>query len=210
MAFFKTTYRLGQVKQPVTCGQAVLSLKGMFQTGFMILSTLVSKDLNQPTEAESRRKQYYKDYYQRNKDRILDYNKVWQSENRDKVNGYRKKRKDSLNSYKREYDRNYPEKFLFTEARKRAKEKGLPFSIEVSDIVIPEHCPILGITLEKGEGPAVDGSPSIDKIVPNLGYVKGNIQVISKKANIMKSNATKEELIMFAKWIQKEFSDEYS
>jgi hypothetical protein len=54
-------------------------------------------------------------------------------------------------------------------------------------------------------GPALNGSKlpenyaSLDKIDPSKGYVIGNLQVISKKANAMKSNATIEELRLFVK-----------
>lgn len=84
-------------------------------------------------------------------------------------------------------------------ARKRAKELNLSFDITSEDIILPELCPILEKPLEYGNRQATNFSPSLDRIIPNLGYVKGNIQVISKLANAMKSNATKEELITFSK-----------
>ena len=37
-------------------------------------------------------------------------------------------------------------------------------------------------------------SPSLDRIIPEKGYVKGNIIVVSLKANTMKNNATIEEI----------------
>jgi hypothetical protein len=38
----------------------------------------------------------------------------------------------------------------------------------------------------------------LDKIVPELGYVKGNVQVISTLANTMKNQASIEQLLTFA------------
>lgn len=46
-----------------------------------------------------------------------------------------------------------------------------------------------------------DASPSVDRINPHLGYVPGNVQVISYKANSMKRNCTMEELLMFAETV---------
>lgn len=49
------------------------------------------------------------------------------------------------------------------------------------------------------------GGPSIDRIDSTKGYTKDNIQVISSKANTMKSNASVEELRMFAYWVLREY-----
>ena len=87
-----------------------------------------------------------------------------------------------------------PEKFLLNSARSRAKQRGVPFSITVVDIEIPEFCPYLKVRLE----PNTMYAPSIDRITPSLGYVPGNVEVISRKANMMKSDASVEELLEFA------------
>lgn len=91
-------------------------------------------------------------------------------------------------------DRLHPELYLYRHAVKRAKKYGLPFNIQVEDIVIPDVCPILGIKLLKNEGQAKASSPSLDRIIPKKGYTKGNVWVISYKANRLKSDATLEEL----------------
>ena len=98
-------------------------------------------------------------------------------------------------------------KSLLESAQNRARAKGLPINITLEDIVVPTHCPILGIKLEKSEIKASEASPSLDRIVPEKGYVKENIQVISKKANIMKSNATFSELLSFAKWVSENIKE---
>ncbi len=85
------------------------------------------------------------------------------------------------------------ERVLWWNARNRAKAKGIEFSISIADIVVPSICPILGIPLEVATVHVRDGSPSIDRIDPSKGYVLGNIQVISHKANTMKSNGTLRE-----------------
>lgn len=93
-------------------------------------------------------------------------------------------------------------KMIYNAARLRATKKSIPFNIELSDIVIPEYCPYLKIKLETKNGNGRQASsPSLDRVVPELGYVKGNIEVISDKANMMKSNANKEELLNFSREI---------
>jgi hypothetical protein len=86
-------------------------------------------------------------------------------------------------------------------ARQRAKQAGVPFTLTVDDIIIPKLCPALGITLSRGEGRATDASPSLDRIVPSLGYVPGNVIVLSKRANTIKSNGTGAEILAVARLV---------
>ena len=87
-----------------------------------------------------------------------------------------------------------PAAMLHRDAKKRALKKGVPFSITTDDISIPSHCPVFGFELKPGEGQQCDTSPSLDRIIPSLGYVPGNIEVISYKANRIKNDATAHEL----------------
>jgi hypothetical protein len=94
---------------------------------------------------------------------------------------------------------------MIDSARCRAKQKGLPFNIQKADITIPILCPILGLPLDFNIGRRQDNSPSLDRIDNSKGYIKGNIQIISDKANRMKNNANREELLRFAFWIYKTY-----
>jgi hypothetical protein len=107
---------------------------------------------------------------------------------------YRQSHKDKINEKnKSEYDQ-FGKKFIYfmyMRAKKRAKEKCIPFDIELSDIIIPDMCPVLNIKFavsNNGKGPG-DTSPSLDRIDSKLGYTKENIKVISFKANRIKSDA---------------------
>lgn len=86
------------------------------------------------------------------------------------------------------------EKSLLYSARNRAKKKGLECSITEEDIVVPNVCPILGIKLEKVGGRQHGSSPSLDRVDNTLGYVKGNIRVISYKANSCKNSLTPQQI----------------
>jgi hypothetical protein len=79
------------------------------------------------------------------------------------------------------------ERLLWDAAKSRAKAKGRDFNIEVTDISIPSVCPVLNIPMD---------SPSLDRIDSSKGYVKGNVRVISVRANMLKNDATIEELEM--------------
>ena len=91
------------------------------------------------------------------------------------------------------------ERKIWWSARGSAKSRGLDFDIDVTDILIPEYCPYLNIKLTRDYGNGVVWSnPSIDRIDSTKGYIKGNIQIISRLANNMKAHATNDELLRFA------------
>lgn len=81
-------------------------------------------------------------------------------------------------------------KILINAAKKRAKDSNLDFNLTLEDILLPKYCPILGIELKFNNIKACDNSYSIDRIDPSKGYVKGNVQIISFKANTIKNNAS--------------------
>lgn len=87
-----------------------------------------------------------------------------------------------------------PAREMFNQAKIRARKGGYPFTININDIIIPKICPLLNIELKVNEGKVGANSPTLDKIIPALGYVPGNIIVISHKANAIKNNATLEEM----------------
>jgi hypothetical protein len=84
---------------------------------------------------------------------------------------------------------------LIYTAKHRAHKAGLPFNLVPEDITIPKRCPVLGMKLVHNRGTVHDASPSLDKIMPALGYVRGNVIVVSRLANTIKSNATPEQIL---------------
>lgn len=101
---------------------------------------------------------------------------------------------DKLVEKRREWDRNNPKKAMLQRARRRARNLGLKFDIDISDVQIPELCPVLGIKLERFSPENLNASPSLDRIHNHLGYEKGNVVVVSFLANRIKNNASYEEL----------------
>lgn len=81
---------------------------------------------------------------------------------------------------------------------------GIPFEISVDDLEFPSVCEVFGIELDymkENKGPA-DNSPSLDRIIPSKGYVKGNVKIISQKANRMKQNCSYDDAISVARYIK--------
>lgn len=96
---------------------------------------------------------------------------------------------------------------LLKDAKTRAKNYNIEFNITLEDIIIPDHCYILGIPLFSNALHSGPNSPSLDRINPDNGYTKGNVQVISHKASTMKSNATQKELLDFAIWVMSQLKE---
>ena len=103
----------------------------------------------------------------------------------------------------KQYTIDHPEWAILHRAKNRARTKKVPFSLQLENIAIPELCPVLGIRLKVGEKEKTDQSPSIDEIIPGLGYVPGNIAVISDRANSLKNNGTANEHRLIAEWMKK-------
>lgn len=130
----------------------------------------------------------------RTKEKRREQSKNWKTANRSLIN-------DTAKAWRQRGSGSISE--MLSQAKKRAKKIGVPFTVTAADVSIPELCPVFGKPLARGNtrGPA-PWSPSLDRTIPALGYVPGNVVVLSHKANVMKNDASPEELLAFAKWIQ--------
>lgn len=99
-----------------------------------------------------------------------------------------------MRTYLRTQRRLRPAIALHSRARQRAARRGLPFNLNVSDVVVPPICPALGVPIIIGQTRS-PYSPSLDRIRPGLGYIRGNTRVISDKANRLKGALDVEGLI---------------
>lgn len=77
--------------------------------------------------------------------------------------------------------------------RSRCTRDKVPFNLTIDDIQIPEFCPVLGVRLVLDAHTLSTCSPSLDRLIGSLGYVKGNVRVMSHRANTLISNGTLEE-----------------
>lgn len=110
--------------------------------------------------------------------------------------------------YKRDYNnRRYhneikpdPRRRLMLSTKSSASKRKLSHTISEEDLVIPETCPILKISLKlHGREP---NSISVDRIYNDKGYVPGNVQIISNRANKLKNNGTLEEFRKIVKYLE--------
>jgi hypothetical protein len=124
---------------------------------------------------------------------------------------YRETHKDYFTEKRKQHVKEKPEQYMMYEARKRARKFGLECTLTPDDIVVPEFCPILGLKLERGKvDKNRDNCPSLDRIVPEIGYIPSNVAVISYRANRIKNNGTSEEHRRIADWMDAVYQTEKS
>ena len=147
--------------------------------------------------------------YQNNKEENREYARRYREKNKEKIIERNKQRwietKEEQSLRKKTYRKNNYALATLQSIRHRARRYNIPFDLSVEDIQIHEFCPVLGFPLVVNTGSPQYNSISVDRIDPDLGYVKGNVQVMSFLANSMKRDASKEQLLMFAKWVQEQY-----
>ena len=146
-----------------------------------------------PTIAEHQRR-----YRARHLGRCKEQERKWRRKNPDKVKEshrkYRKANPEKFKEYQRRSKRKNADRLMLKRARIRAKDKGLSFNLTTTDVEIPRCCPVLGIPLYLSDCGLTGHSPTLDRVDNAKGYVKGNVVVVSWRANRLKSDATIEEL----------------
>lgn len=92
-----------------------------------------------------------------------------------------------------------PKRTMLNSARGHAKHDGVLFDLTIEDIIIPDKCPVFGTSFTSGQK---EHNPSLDRVQPDLGYVSGNVRVISWRANRLKHNMKLEEIEAIARYIR--------
>ena len=125
-----------------------------------------------------------------------------------KVNNNNKRRAHRLTSTRdrdalKKWNDNNPVKTMINAARTRAKNRNLEFNITSEDLVLPTHCPILGLKLSRAKGGKRNQeSYALDRIDNTKGYIKGNVHIISDRANRIKNDSTLDELKAIVNYLE--------
>jgi hypothetical protein len=99
-------------------------------------------------------------------------------------------------------------KIYYQNARSRAIRDNVPFSLTLQDLmdIATDECPIFKTPFvwgesKMGKGKTRPDTPTLDRILPELGYIKGNVAFLSYRANRIKDNGTMQEHYAIADWI---------
>jgi len=151
-----------------------------------------------------------KEYYQKNKEKIKAAVKSYRERNKEKVSEKTKSwaqlNPEKMRAYRKKYEEENPVITLLRNCRGRARREGFPCDLDSAYLLsleVPQVCPVLGIPINESSR---DNKPSLDKIIPELGYVKGNVAFISMKANRLKNESTLQELKAIVSYIEKHTS----
>lgn len=107
-----------------------------------------------------------------------------------------------------------PFKYHANKARSRSKEKG--YQTDITAKYLKEEvwdkqdgiCPYTGIKMELGRTSGdedIKKTPikaSLDRVDPNIGYVKGNVEFVCYCVNVMKNDFSKQKMVDFIKKIR--------
>lgn len=148
---------------------------------------------------------------QANKERVAAYQREYRKKHPEKLKEADrrkyKKRADEIKLKQKEmrqdpnyvYPRQSYPNLMNHAAKVKARKKNLPFDLTVEYIAsiwpTDNQCPVFGTLFETAaKGTSRDTSPSLDRKIPSLGYIQGNVHVISMKANRIKNDASLEDL----------------
>ena len=153
-------------------------------------------------QLKERNREYQRRYREATKEKRAAANKAYREANREKVSEYRKAyreaNKEKIRAKMRAHYLSRSEIWILSNIKRRAKEMDLPFDLTAEDIVPPEYCPVLGLKLERNrngrEGGPQPNSPAVDRIIPERGYVRGNVIIVSHLANCIKQNASPDQI----------------
>ena len=166
------------------------------------------KEYYSKPEVREHRKEYVKEYYskpgakERQKEYMKEYNKEYYSKP-----GAKERQKEYMKEYyskpevierRKEYYSSIPGKLASIKSRSRIKNLEFNVTLEYLESIYPDDslCPLLNIPLDWNTTPKHPSTPSIDRIDNSKGYIKGNVQWVSWRANQLMRDATPDELLM--------------
>jgi hypothetical protein len=119
--------------------------------------------------------------------------------------GFLTRQKDRRLRYKRDTPDDYRIRQTLTNAKSRCQRLGIPFDLTVESTPrIPERCPVLGLEFDRtfNKSSRADNLPTLDRVIPALGYVPGNVIWISWRANRLKNDASLWELERLVEYVR--------
>lgn len=144
-------------------------------------------------QTPERKRQYAREYWARNAPVLKAKAAKWRERNRGHLRAKNAARRQAKRAM-----------CLVAAARVRARRRGTPFSLTDEDIATLQRtidagvCEISGVGLTLS-GPRSATSPSLDRIVPELGYTSGNVRIVCHALNAGMGDWGEGELLRIVK-----------
>jgi hypothetical protein len=179
---------------------------------------IAERDKEYRKENKERIVEYNKEYRKENKERIKEYKKEYYQKNKERVKEYRQKNKKRIAAYYKKYrqknnrSKPTPDMYRFfgnkaSKLKAKSRENKIPYDLDGKYLqsIYPKDgkCPALNIEMKAGFGSDWRLSPSVDRIDPSGGYIRGNVIWISWLANCIKSSAMPDQIIAVGNFYKK-------
>ena len=105
------------------------------------------------------------------------------------------------------HKREQPFKLRASRAKSRASYLKVPYNLDAAylESIWNGKCPVFGHEIYLfGSDRADEYAAELDRIVPERGYVKGNVAFLSRRANRLKNNVTSQELLQLYTWLKEQ------
>ena len=152
----------------------------------------------------SRKREYAKERWAAKKDELRAKGAEWRFSHREHLQARNLKRRLEKRAM-----------CLVAAARIRARKKGIAFSIDEGEVALLQRvidagrCQLSGVSFTLG-GPRSATSPSLDRVVPSLGYVTGNLRIVCHALNAGMGDWGEDELRRIANaWIVPQVAAEF-
>ena len=153
------------------------------------------------------KKEYMKEYNQRPE--VKEHKKEYRSrpEVKERENEY--DQRPEVKERRKKWRASIPGRISLAKSRSRINNLEFSLTAEYLESIYPEDsmCPLLNIQLNWDSDSKHPSTPSLDRIDNSKGYIKGNVQWVSWRANNRMRDATPEELLILAQNYKKIYSD---
>lgn len=123
--------------------------------------------------------------------------------------GRQAKCRPCINAWMKDYYRAEPAKHMLRRAKSRAIKEGMAFDLSIEDVLpLPTVCPVFGMPLRVSAEPQDPWAYSLDRIDNSKGYVRGNVCVMSYRANRLKNDGSAADHEAIAAWMRQQETEQ--
>ena len=114
-----------------------------------------------------------------------------------------------INLWMKNHYRKFPSEQMLRRAKARAKREGYEFNLTIEDVSpLPKYCPVFGEELRPSIGQQDVWTYSLDRIDNSKGYIKGNVAIMSYRANRLKNDGSADDHEKIAAWMRKQAAND--